>query len=155
MIIAMTGHRPQRIVDEVAVRGQINNFFKQNHPELVIQGMANGVDVWSAAEAWKNGIPYLAVLPWSTHKNTPTHVYDWVLRNAQKKIIVNEVTSYPGAWVFQKRNEWMVDHADTILAVWDKKPYGGTYNAIKYAKKFGKDIFVISVDGSSVEKLEY
>ena len=34
----------------------------------------------------------------------------------------------------------MVDAADIVLAVWDGKEWGGTWNTIKYARDKGKEI---------------
>ena len=39
----------------------------------------------------------------------------------------------------QRRNEYMVDKADTLIAVWNGTS-GGTANCVKYAKKKGVDI---------------
>ena len=39
----------------------------------------------------------------------------------------------------QKRNEYMVDKADIVIAVWDGSS-GGTGNCVKYAQKVGKSI---------------
>ena len=35
---------------------------------------------------------------------------------------------------FQRRNEWMVDHASRVIAVWNGLP-SGTKNTIDYARK--------------------
>ena len=35
----------------------------------------------------------------------------------------------------QKRNEFMVDKADMVLAIWNGNQKGGTWNTIKYATK--------------------
>lgn len=35
---------------------------------------------------------------------------------------------------FQRRNEWMVDHAARVIAVWNGQP-SGTKNTIDYARK--------------------
>jgi uncharacterized phage-like protein YoqJ len=43
----------------------------------------------------------------------------------------------------QKRNEYMVDNSDIVIAVWDGSK-GGTYNCVKYAEKLGKKIIVIN-----------
>ena len=45
----------------------------------------------------------------------------------------------------QKRNEYMVDNSEIIIALWngDKKK-SGTYNCIKYAKKCKKNIIYIN-----------
>ena len=42
----------------------------------------------------------------------------------------------------QKRNEYMVDLADKVIAVWNGST-GGTYNCVKYAEKCGKEIIRI------------
>ena len=43
-----------------------------------------------------------------------------------------------------KRNRYMVDHADYILAVWNGCP-SGTGNTVRYAHKKGKTIIVINL----------
>ena len=42
----------------------------------------------------------------------------------------------------QKRNEWMVDHCDILIAVWDGTS-GGTANCVNYAQSVNKEkIFI-------------
>lgn len=43
----------------------------------------------------------------------------------------------------QIRNEYMVDNADVVIAVWDGSK-GGTCNCVNYAKKIGKNIIQIN-----------
>ena len=45
-------------------------------------------------------------------------------------------------WVMQKRNEYMVDLADKVIAVWDGSK-SGTGNCVKYAKQVGKVVIRI------------
>lgn len=45
------------------------------------------------------------------------------------------------AWKMQWRNEWMVNNSNIVLAVWDGKQSGGTYNCITYARQCGKSLF--------------
>lgn len=150
MIIAMTGHRPERIIDEEKVRSSISQVFQKLQPEMIIQGMARGVDVWSSAEAWKLGIGYHAVKPWEGHMAVPQEHFEWIIRNATEVSSVSLSEKYPGVWVYQKRNEFMIDLAEIVLAVWDQDKKGGTWNAINYAKKKGKEIIVISPDGKNI-----
>ena len=42
----------------------------------------------------------------------------------------------------QKRNEYMVDLTDKVIAVWDGSK-GGTGNCVRYAEKCGKEIIRI------------
>ena len=39
-----------------------------------------------------------------------------------------------------KRNRFMADKADTVLAVWNGIEKGGTWNTICYARKIGKPV---------------
>ena len=43
----------------------------------------------------------------------------------------------------QKRNKYMVDQSDLVIAVWDGKKVGGTWNTIKYAKSKEKQVIYI------------
>lgn len=46
----------------------------------------------------------------------------------------------------QKRNEWLVDRVDTLLAVWTGRP-GGTANCVRYAERVGKPVIRVKVEG--------
>ena len=48
------------------------------------------------------------------------------------------------AYKMQLRNEYMVDNADIVIAVWNGDKKGGTYNCVKYAEKLGKRIIQIN-----------
>jgi uncharacterized phage-like protein YoqJ len=142
--IAITGHRPEKINDWQFVEHQLRLAFTDNNASVVIQGMAAGVDLTAAKIAYREGIPFWCAVPWKTHtarKDWALH-YEQALQHAHRIEVVTDVDHYPGAWVYQKRNEWMVDHADIVVAVWDGTP-GGTRNCVKYAQKVGKPIFQI------------
>lgn len=47
-------------------------------------------------------------------------------------------------WKMQKRNEWMVDHSDLVIAVWDGSK-GGTANCVTYAKSKQTSIWHINI----------
>lgn len=38
------------------------------------------------------------------------------------------------AWKFQKRNEWMINRGNALVAVYDRCGEGGTANAVQYAR---------------------
>lgn len=44
-------------------------------------------------------------------------------------------------WLMQKRNEYMVDNVDEVLAFFDGTT-GGTKNCIDYANKMGKEVTI-------------
>lgn len=141
MIVAMTGHRPEKIPDPVMVQELIYEELNWINPERLIQGMASGVDLWSAVEAARLAIPYTCARPWAGHKprGGDANLYQEVLENAAEVVDVNPGWKYPGPWVYEDRNRWMIDRADIVLAVWDGTP-GGTKNAVDYAIKTKKPI---------------
>ena len=47
------------------------------------------------------------------------------------------------AWKMQKRNQFMVDHSNLLIAVWDGSS-GGTSNCVAYAKKIGLQIVLFN-----------
>ena len=42
----------------------------------------------------------------------------------------------------EKRNRYMVDHADLLIAVWDGRP-SGTGKTVQYAQQQGKHVLMI------------
>lgn len=148
MICCITGHRPNRIPDMQLVRKRLENAFIDLNIKHVIQGMAAGVDLNSANVAYELKIPYTCALPWKGHssRNDNIATYQWVLNHAETIVIVNESLDFPGNFVYQDRNRWMVDHADVVIAVWDKKK-SGTYNTIQYARSKNMPIWMIDPRG--------
>ena len=134
MIIAVTGHRSEKIKDEDATRTILRETLVSAQPDCVLVGMANGVDLWAGFEAISEGIPVWCAIPWKGHtpRQQDLELYTHVLENAFKVDVVVDELNFPGNWVYQKRNEFMVDNATHVLAVWDGSP-SGTANCIKYA----------------------
>lgn len=51
----------------------------------------------------------------------------------------------------QKRNEYMVDNSDYVIAVWNGKP-NGTGNTVKYAKKKNKVVLLVNSQTLEIER---
>lgn len=146
MITAITGHRPENIEDEQWTRQAMQDALKEIGSTKIIQGMAAGVDLWSAAAAWKLGIPFMNARPWATHNAgmRNTVAYTWVMENAENTVNISEATSYPGPQIYKTRNIYMVNNADNVLAVWNGLPHGGTFHAFQYALQQGKKVYRIN-----------
>lgn len=142
MIIAITGHRSEDCNGEERTRTALRNNLRDALPEVVICGMANGVDLWAADEALGLGLEVWAAKPWTGHgpRKDDAELYAKVIASASRVVNVTESDGYPGPWAYHKRNEWMVDHATHVLAYWSGKESGGTYACINYARKVGKPI---------------
>jgi len=144
MILAGTGHRPQKIFtrdpySEANARRLFDHvlpILQALEPSAVVSGMALGFDTALAQASLALGIPLTAALPFESQAakwpRASRLVWQSIIDRAQSVQIVT-----PGgyaAWKMQKRNEWMVDNSTLLLAYWDGSP-GGTSNCIDYADR--------------------
>jgi len=151
MIVAFTGHRPDKLGGYklpndtyIRVCQKIDAALKELKPEKVITGMALGVDQWAAMIAYKLNIPYLAAIPFEGQEKAWPEASQKTFRLLRKLASEEVIVSSGGysADKMQVRNIWMVDHCDTLIAVWDGTK-GGTGNCIEYAKSVNKEIYYI------------
>lgn len=146
LVIAGTGHRLDKLggySDKVQLRlAQLAcAVFKLYEPRLVITGMAIGWDMALALACGELNIPFVAAVPFKGQEarwpEKTVDLYNRLLGKASEVVYVCE----PGyeAWKMQERNEYMVDRADLILALWNGSS-GGTANCIQYAQKVHKPV---------------
>lgn len=114
-----------------------------------ISGMAQGADTYCAEavlllRAQREGITLECALP------CPQQTDGWTqaqkTRHADIVAAADKVTMVSDAYTrncMLKRNAYMVDHADVVLAVWNGTACGGTYNTIAYARKNDKTLKII------------
>ena len=152
MIVAFAGHRPNKLDGYklpnpcyLYVCQQLEKTLKELQPTEAISGMAMGVDQWAANICFKLGIPFTAAIPFiGQEKAWPQasqDTYHKLLSKAAKQVIVCE-GGYAAAKM-QIRNEWMCNHCDILIAIWDGTP-GGTGNCVQYAKSINKTIIFIN-----------
>ena len=156
MKICVTGHRPNKLYGYditnskyIKLKDKFKELLIQNSCTEAITGMALGADMMFAIavlELKKQGydIKLHCAIPCRNHicKWTKTYqeLYNYILNKADiVKLVTNE--DYK-PYLMQKRNEYMVDLADKVIAVWDGSK-GGTYNCVKYAEKKDKEIIRI------------
>ena len=142
--VCFTGHRPEKLNKSEAeivaslereIRAAITDGF-----QTFISGMARGVDIWAAEVVLRlrnNGSPIhlIAASPYQGFERawSPAwqHRYASALAGAD---IVRFISSQYDRGCFQRRNEWMVDHAGRVIAVFNGEK-GGTKNTIDYATR--------------------
>lgn len=155
MIISGTGHRPQKLGGFVIPNKTFNYICKtaekiliQESPTKIISGMALGWDTWLAQISLKLKIPFIAAVPFvgqeSVWPEKSQKIYRELLELADEVVIVCEGGYSPRN--MQLRNEWMVNHSDKVLAVFDGSN-GGTGNCVRYAESVKKEI--IRIDPSN------
>lgn len=110
-----------------------------------ISGMARGVDLdfgWLVCmQKSDHRITLEAAIPYPAQATNWEYRdwfrYQYLLEKCDKKTIVSPSYAYG---CMQKRNQYMVDHSDLVLAVWNGEKKGGTWNTIRYAQKVGKPV---------------
>lgn len=146
MIICGTGHRPEKLGGHGSATYSklftlAHDYLFHEDADTVISGMALGWDQALADAALHLGIPLIAAVPFEGQERawpveSQLH-YGALLRRAERMVIVS-----PGGFSGIKmhlRNQWMVNNADMVLALWDGSD-GGTYNCVKYAKACRKPL---------------
>lgn len=157
MRLAVTGHRPDKLGGfspfnpiktrvVVAARAYLLRLYEANPDDLVVYtGMALGVDQWVAQICLDLHISYIACVPHdgqeSIWRKDAQEYYQFLRRHAKSVIVVSPGPYKP--WKMQRRNEYMVDNGDRLLAVWNGSS-GGTANCVRYA--FEKERVVDRLD---------
>jgi uncharacterized phage-like protein YoqJ len=167
--IVITGHRldedgmPGYFIPNEKYNWLIEQFkycYEQIKPDRVIQGMAIGADQIAGIAALQLGIPFEAYIPFVGQENiwplSSKNEYYSLLAKASNKVIVCEGGYAPVK--MQLRNCAMVDQLvepdDILLACWNGKEEGGTWNCIQYAMKQKKKMVRIDPLKMTITGLE-
>lgn len=146
MLIAATGHRPNKLGGYGAkvYRDLVHlaeAYITLAKPSGIISGMALGWDQAWADAGINKGVPVHAAVPFvgqeSRWPKESQDNFNRILKQCASVTIVCE-----GAYSAQKmqtRNEWMVDKADRVCALWDGTS-GGTGNCVRYVKSIDKPL---------------
>lgn len=161
--LALTGHRPPRLAGY-----DLNHPFYQNLQatlESLIEralvkyqvadchsGMALGADtVWSLAilacqeRHSSDHVRFHAEMPnrqrgsnWPAQSQAQ---HAQIVSKSQSQSYYEGKPGTPFPKQADDRNKGMIDKTDILFAVWDGIQKGGTWNAVKYAKETGKQVF--------------
>lgn len=169
-ICCFTGSRPQNLpygfneqhpdcvrLKEL-LRQEIEALITKETVSHFISGMALGVDQW-AAEAvleLKERYPQITLesaLPCETQAvswrvEQQERYFTIASRCDKESMLQNKYTSD----CMQKRNRYMVDSSQFVLAVWPGRP-GGTGSTVKYAQQLGRQIICINPETLQASKL--
>jgi uncharacterized phage-like protein YoqJ len=153
MIIAITGSRPTKIGGYKLpnptynkICREIERLLSEMKPEKCLSGMALGADQYFASVCLKLRIPLVACIPFEGQEmawpEASQKTYRLLRKLASEEVIVSD-GGY-AAYKMQIRNEYLVDHCDKLIAVFNQAdPSGGTFNCIKYAQSVGREIIFI------------
>ncbi len=152
--VCFTGHRPEKLTrSERAIKNDLEKEIRRAIADglnVFITGMARGVDIWAAQIVLTlrdEGCPIklMCACPYDGFekgwKQEWQAQYRTILAAAD---FVKYVCDGYSCSCFQVRNEWMVNHAARVIAVFNGKK-SGTKNTIDYAAKVG--VPVASIEG--------
>lgn len=148
-----TGHRPEKLqAPESVVMTALEKEIRQAIADgfsVFISGMARGVDIWAAEIVLRlrdagEAIRLICACPYQGFergwKQSWQDRYKAILSTAD---LVRYICPGYNRSCFQQRNEWMVDHAARVIAVWNGQP-SGTKNTIDYAQRIGIPVTMVN-----------
>lgn len=152
--VCFTGHRPEKLTrSEKSIKRDLEKEIRQAVADglnVFITGMARGVDIWAAQIVLTlrdegGDVELMCACPYDGFECGWSQ--EWQAR--YKEILFSaDVVQYVCAGYsrscFQIRNEWMVNHAARVIAVFNGEK-GGTKNTIDYAAKTG--VPIVRIEG--------
>lgn len=163
LTVCFTGHRPQNLPfgfneeDPRCIR--MRRMLARKTEELILQqcathfisGMAIGVDMICAEIVLElsQKYPHITLecaVPCKSQPNkwsdSMKERYCSILERCNKVTIIQEKYTSD---CMHKRNRYMIECADIVIAVWDGKPSGTGYT-VNYAKEKGRKVYVLNPD---------
>ena len=147
-----TGHRPEKLsLSEAEVKPLLEKAIDtaiENGFTTFITGMAPGVDIWAAEivlekKKHNTALHLICAVPHPGFENKRGEYekerYMHIIQNADYTTTISD--HYFRA-CYQRRNEFMVDRSNLVIAVWNGMP-SGTKNTIDYANR--KCVRVVNV----------
>ena len=151
MIIAVTGHRPKSLGGHSSEVGKkiyktavscLEQLREKFDVSTVLTGMAQGWDIEVALACLDRGIPYAAYVPFLGQElfwpDNSQMRYRHLLDNAIKVEMCSKKSSgdlnrTEIGVLLMARNRCLVRDSQMLLALWNGRPRGGTYNCVTYA----------------------
>ena len=160
--VCFTGHRPPKINEDnekaisLALESCIEKLISRGYTDF-ISGMALGADILAAEQVIKAkekypcvtlecAVPYPGQRDRRSESDRKKYVYLEFM--ADKTTLVSDRYT---RFCMQKRNQYMVDNADIVVAVYDGKSKGGTANTLAYAHRRNKKIIYITMEGKVID----
>ena len=148
-VCCVTGHRiiPAEQLDriEVELRGLIQRAIDAGY-DAFLSGFADGTDLIFArlVLGFQDDYPVQleAAIPYAGRLKCNDPEFQTLLTKCIDVSVLNE--QYNPSCFFE-RNRYMVDRANSVIAVYDGRRRGGTYQTIRYAEEVGKQVAFVCI----------
>lgn len=152
--VAFTGHRSERIRQAsmlylyLDIVSQVRRLYRLGY-RYFLSGMAEGFDLLAAQavaglKAEYTDIHLIAVVPFrhqpDRYRPGNKSLYNRIMKIADEAVVLRE-DYHKGC--FHRRNDYLIDNSEIVLAYWDKQPYGGTYYTVGKAQMMNRIIINI------------
>lgn len=110
-----------------------------------ITGMSPGVDIWAAEiilekKATTSRLKLICAIPHREYGKTKDYKYNISFKRIIGQAdLVKEIFPVYNVFCYRKRNEWMIEHSNRIIAVYNGSQ-DGTKEIINFASKNGLEI---------------
>jgi predicted Rossmann fold nucleotide-binding protein DprA/Smf involved in DNA uptake len=145
---AITGHRTLGLVSARRVWTAAETLLKNLTIDTIYLGGASGVDTEFLKAALHYRVelnPKLIVVVPDIVERQPVSTREWTRRADEVVQLLEPITKDNRYLSYRKRNEYLVDHSNFLIAFFNGDFKSGTGSAINYAKKCGKRVYIIPV----------
>lgn len=160
--VSFTGHRPEKLMPEfdekseyiLSIKAKLRQLIKKaifDGYSVFYCGMAKGIDIMAGeivADFIDKGfdIKLLAVIPYYTYANSWKDEwkgrFDRLLKSASRHLYIDNEYHRD---TYLRRNRYLVENSDLLIAVRKGTEHSGTTYTIDYAKKLGLNIKIIEL----------
>ena len=148
-VCCVTGHRILPVEQIERVRFELQGLIRQAigaEYDTFTSGFADGADMLFARLVLEFQAEYPvrleAAIPYKGRLKCQDTNFQSLLAKCSAVHVVNEQYS---SGCFFTRNRFMVDRADSVIAVYDGRRRGGTYQTIRYAEEVGKQVAFVCI----------
>ena len=159
MVSAFFGHANFAATDGLAQKMLVilDGILKDGRAEFYLGGYG-GFDhfAYQCCKKYKATHPDVSLLLILPYIPTRYRQEDLEEKKAQyDELIYPELENVPLRFAIDRRNKWIVDHADCIIC-WIDHDWGGAYQACRYARRKGKcviDLYELQMDNKRGQRM--
>ena len=147
-----TGHRPQKLSrSERKIKADLEKAIQQAIADgytTFITGMAYGVDIWAGEIVVRlrkrnPDLRLIAAVPFQGFESRWSTEWKQAYTNLLEQVdLVRYICPGYSPGAYQRRNEWMVDHSNRVIAVFNGEP-SGTKNTVQYSESKKTEVILI------------